>query len=304
MLDFVGLAGGKYELPGGDIDLAAAEIHGINAALHGSDDVLRSVWPGPHVGVGHPRERDVRERLAAAIPRRTRAHEPRIQLILHVPAQNSVFNQRRALGRSSLIVDVQRAAPLRERAIINDRALRRSHALTDATREGRGSLAVEVSFEPVADGFVQQYSRPTGTQHHGHRAGGGRLRLEIHQRLTRGLATERQRQVIGNQLLERKAAARAGVTLLPTSVLLHEHGHVEAHQRAHVGRQLSVARRDENDFVDRRHTGGDLHDSRIEAARFAVDALEPRDFLLIGQRGHRIQGEIQMMPRLRLPGTD
>ena len=49
--------------------------------------------------------------------------------------------------------------------------------------EGRGLLAVEVAFEPVADRLVQHHARPAGAEHHVHLAGRRRNRFEIDQRL-------------------------------------------------------------------------------------------------------------------------
>src|SRR3546814_5055352 len=41
VLDQVGLRGREHELAAGDVDLAAAEIDGVEAALHRGDDLLR-----------------------------------------------------------------------------------------------------------------------------------------------------------------------------------------------------------------------------------------------------------------------
>src|ERR1700757_4074795 len=41
LLDGVGLARGEHELSGGDVDLASAEVDGIDTALHRADDLLR-----------------------------------------------------------------------------------------------------------------------------------------------------------------------------------------------------------------------------------------------------------------------
>ena len=46
---------------------AAAERHGVQAAVDRADDVLRRVLAGEHEGVGHARHREVREALATAV---------------------------------------------------------------------------------------------------------------------------------------------------------------------------------------------------------------------------------------------
>src|SRR5215469_16887111 len=43
VLDGIGLAGGEDELARGDVDLAAAEVDGVDAARHRTDDLLRIV---------------------------------------------------------------------------------------------------------------------------------------------------------------------------------------------------------------------------------------------------------------------
>src|SRR5215472_4682867 len=52
VLDGVGLARGEDELAGSDIHLTAAEVHRVDAAFHGADDLLWRMRPGAHVGVG------------------------------------------------------------------------------------------------------------------------------------------------------------------------------------------------------------------------------------------------------------
>ena len=56
-----------YELAGGDVDLAAAEIHRIEAVLHRADHLLRRVRAAQHDRVGHARHRCVRIGLAAPV---------------------------------------------------------------------------------------------------------------------------------------------------------------------------------------------------------------------------------------------
>ena len=51
--------------------------------------------------------------------------------------------------------------------------------LAHHVREGGSLLAIEVRFEPVPDGFVQQDSRPPGTEHHFHFACWRVARVEL-----------------------------------------------------------------------------------------------------------------------------
>ncbi len=115
---------------------------------------------------------------------------------------------------------------------------------------------------------------------------------------------QRQRAVAGNQLRERVAAAGAAIALLAPAVLLDQHRDVEAHQGPDVRGELTVAGGDQDDFMHGGHARAHMHDARIDLARLAVDPLQPRDLVLIGQRGDRIGRQVQAVARLRLPGAD
>src|SRR5580692_4692084 len=127
---------------------------------------------GAHVGIGHARQRHVGKGFTAAVARGARAHQTCIELVLHVATQNAVLDQRGAAGRRAFIVDVQRAAPARQRAVIDDGAGFGGHALADAIRKGRGALAIEIALESMADGLVQQHAGPARPEHDGHGASG------------------------------------------------------------------------------------------------------------------------------------
>src|SRR3712207_7502623 len=47
----------EYEFSRGDVDLPAAEVDGVDAALHRPHDLLRVVPARQHVGVRHARDR-------------------------------------------------------------------------------------------------------------------------------------------------------------------------------------------------------------------------------------------------------
>ena len=75
-----------------------------------------------HIGVGHARHWHVGERFTAAVTGRRNTHKACVELVLHVPAQHAIFDQDVVLPRYAFIVDGQRAAAVRQRAIIDDRA--------------------------------------------------------------------------------------------------------------------------------------------------------------------------------------
>ena len=72
----------------------------------------------------------------------------------------------------AFVVEVERAAAVADGAVVDHGAQRARDLLSDAAAEGGGALAVEVGFEAVADGFMQQDAGPAGSEHHGHLAGG------------------------------------------------------------------------------------------------------------------------------------
>ena len=124
-----------------------------------------------HDGVGHPRHRQVREGFAAPVAGRRDAHQAGVQAVLHVALEDAVLDQHGPLRRIALVVDVERTAAVGHRAVVDDGDARCGDALADAAGEGAGALAVEIAFEAVADGLVQQDARPAGAEHDGHRAG-------------------------------------------------------------------------------------------------------------------------------------
>ena len=80
---------------------------------------------------------------------------------------------------------------------------------------------------------------------------GAANRLEIDQRLAHRLAAMLERPIPAQQLVEAEASAAAAVALLAPAVLLDDHRDIDAHQRAHIGRQRAVARGDQDDLVHR-----------------------------------------------------
>ena len=115
------------------------------------------------------------------------AHQPRVLAVLHVADQDAVLDQHGAVGRRALVVDRERAAPRRDGAVVDHGDALGGDPLAHQAGEGRGLLAVEVAFEPVADRLVQHHARPAGAEHHVHLAGRRRHRFEIDQRLAHRL---------------------------------------------------------------------------------------------------------------------
>ena len=134
VLDAVGLAGAEDELAARDVDLAAAEGDGVEPALDRAQDVLGILVAGQHEGVRHARHRQVRVALAAPVARGLHAHQARVEPVLQVAAQDAVLDQHVALGGRALVVDVERAAPARQRAVVDHGDALGGDALAEAVR--------------------------------------------------------------------------------------------------------------------------------------------------------------------------
>ena len=104
VLDPERLAGREHELAAGDVDLAAAEVGGVEAA----SCMLATISSGScvaaeHVGVGHARHRHVRDSSRAGRCRWARTPIRRaFSAVLDVAAQDAVLDQHVALGRRCL----------------------------------------------------------------------------------------------------------------------------------------------------------------------------------------------------------
>src|SRR5271156_1704290 len=166
VLDPVGLGALELVFARGDVDLPAAEAHGIDAVLDRGDDLGGVAAAGQHVGVGHARHRDVAVAFAAAIAGGAHLHQPRVLAILHVADQDAVLDQHAAAGGGTPVVDGERAAARRHGAVIDHGHALGRHLPAHQAGKGRGLLAVEVAFEAVAHGLVQHHAGPAGAEHH------------------------------------------------------------------------------------------------------------------------------------------
>ena len=128
------------------------------------------------------------ERFAPSIAGNRHAHQAGIEAVLHVAEQHAVLDQRGALGGIAFVVDIERAAPLRQRAVVDHGDARRRHALADAAGKCRTALAVEIAFQSVTHRFVQQDAGPARPQYDGHVAGRRGLGRKIDNRLVHRLA--------------------------------------------------------------------------------------------------------------------
>ena len=144
--------------------------------------------------------------------------------------------------------------------------------------EGARALAVEIPFEAVADGFVEQHARPAGAEHHRHRPGRRRHRIQIDQRRAHGFLGMALGGIGVEQPSGVEASAAAAEAALSAPVLLGDHGHVETRQRTHVGAQRAIGGHHQTGLVLESDAHGDFLHSRILGAGKGVDAPQQVDF--------------------------
>ena len=230
------------------------------------------------------------------IARGGHAHEARVERVLQVAAQDAVLDQHIALAHVALVVDVERAAPRRDGAVVEHGDARRRHALADAPAEGARALAVEVALEPVAHGLVQQDAGPAGAEHHAHLARGGRARVQVHERAVHGLV-----DVFGDQGVvencEPEAPAAAGRAHFAPALLLGDHRDRQPHQRAHVGRERAVGARHQHHVVLARQARHDLYDARVLGACALLYFFEQGHLGRAVQRGDGVGGGVEVAAR-------
>ena len=137
------------------------------------------------------------------------AHQPRGELVGEIALEDAVLDQHRLLRRRAFVVHVERAAPAGHGSVVDHRDFGAGDRLADEPGEGRGLLAVEVGFEAVAHGFMQQDAGPAGPEHHFHLAGRRRHRAKLQNGAARGLARQVLRAFDARELIEPGAAAAA-----------------------------------------------------------------------------------------------
>jgi len=160
--------------------------------------------------------------------------------VLHVADQNAVLDQHRAVGRRALVIDGERAAPLAHRAVVDHGDALGGDLLAHQAGERRGLLAIEITFQPVPDGFVQHHAGPAGAEHHVELARRRRRGFEIDQRLTHRIL---DRTLPGpgfdETLIALAPAIAVAAAFLPVAFARH-HRDVDPHQRPHVAIGFAV----------------------------------------------------------------
>src|SRR5262245_41696764 len=146
VLDLVGLGDLEHVLARRNVDLAAAEVDGVNPFSDRGNDLLRVALASEHVGVGHARHGHMGIALAPTVTGWLHAHETRVLTVLHIADQDAILDQHGAIAGRALVVDRKGAAPLCDRAVVDHGHALGGNPLPHQAGEGRGFLAVEITF--------------------------------------------------------------------------------------------------------------------------------------------------------------
>ena len=285
VFDEVGLGGGEDELAVGDVDLSSTEVDGVEAALDGLDDVLGQVVTVEHVGVGHARHGDVVVALAAAGAGVGGSHEAGGEFVGEVALEDAVFDEDGLLGGVALVIDVDGAAAVGHAAVVDYGDLAGGDLLTDEAGEGGCLLAVEVGFEAMADGFVQEDAGPSGAEDYFHLTGGSGYCSQLEDGGAGGLAGKVLGGFIALEEVHGDTAASAGGASGGAACAVVARGvfgddeDVEAGERLGVGGEGPVGAGDENAAELVGEAGTDLGDAGVVGAGGDVGALDEGEFL-------------------------
>jgi hypothetical protein len=119
-------------------------------------------------------------------------------------------------------------------------------ALADQSGERRSLLAIEIGFQAVTDGFVQQDAGPSRAENHFHFTGGGFTRVELKNRLAGRFFGEVFWILVSEEEIESDASAAAGAAASGIVFGFSDTRHVHARQRLGIFGEGSVGGDDKN----------------------------------------------------------
>ena len=231
--------------------------------------------------------------LPPPVAGRGHAHQARVLAVLHVAHQNAVLDQHVARRRGAFVIDADRAAPVGQGAVIQNGHAGGRHAVTQQTGEGRGFLAVEIAFQPVADRLVQQDAGPARPKDHIHRARRGGDGLQIDQRDAQRFARQALPVVALHQPGQAKAAAPAHAAAFAASVRLNDDRDVQAAHRADVRQAQTFGAQDLHLLQTGGQRGRHLYHAGVQRAGIGIDLAQHVDLYRKGRIRHRIGIAVQ-----------
>ncbi len=221
----------------------------------------------------------MRVRLATAVTGAGHSHQAGVEFVLHVALEHAVFNQRGALGRRTFVVDAQRATATGQGAVIDNGAQLGGDHLAHAPTVGRTALAVEVAFQAVPYGFMEQHTGPARAQHHRQCTGWRGNGFQVDQCLTQRFTGIAHGTVFSEEIAVVGTPTTTMTATLAATVLLDDHADIETHQRPYICRQAAIGGRHKDALPHTGHAHGHLLDTRVEGTGGRVDTLEQVDLL-------------------------
>jgi hypothetical protein len=217
---------------------------------------------GEEDGVRHSRHGRAGEALAPPVAAGREAIVLGAQAVVHVPGERPVLDEDRPAGLVPFVVDVDRAAALEERGVVDHGAEIARDARPDLAGVVARALAVEIGLQAVAHRFVEQDAAVARSQDDLHLPGRRLVRVEHRDRLARRLASV-PLGALAFEVPERGAPAAAARSLLTLAVSLGDGADAEAKERLDVPRHGAVAG-DDQDLADLlREAGLDLQDEGV-----------------------------------------
>src|SRR3954470_7639180 len=109
----------------------------------------------------------------------------------------------------ALIIDIDRAATPWHRPVIDYGAFFAGNFLPDQSGKCGCLLAIEIGFQAVTHGFVNQHSRPTWAEYNFHFAGGCFACIELKNGLPRRFFSEVLRRFVAEEKVQRHTSTTA-----------------------------------------------------------------------------------------------
>ena len=232
-----------------------------------------------HISVGHSRHGQVGKGFPPPVAGGLHAHQPGVQLVLHVGFEDAPLNQGGGFRGRALIVDGQRTAPVLDGSVIHHGNAFSGDPLAYPVTESGCALAVEVAFKPVADGLVQKDSRPARSQHHRHGARRRRHCLQVVERLCHGIVDVAGDDFVLKEVFITEASAATGAAFFQPAVMLDDDVDVEPDQRPDISAIYAVAAGDQHRGISGAQAGDNLFYPGVPAAGFRIDPLQQGDLV-------------------------
>ena len=212
--------------------------------------------------------------FAAAIACRINAHQPGILPILHIAFQNAIFDQYIAAACCAFIINGNRAPPVGHGAIVNNGHTFGGNLLANFAAEHRRALAVEITFKPMANSFMQHDAGPASAKHNFHLASRCRHRIEIQHGNAQRLINLTLPGFWRQPLVEHNAATGTGAARFHPPIFLNRDPDIDPHQRTNIGHAGAIGAHDLHRLPRPGQAGIDLFDAAICGARIAVHLLQ------------------------------